>query len=210
MDVDGTRARGARRRPTWLVAGAGVAFAILVLAISLAVILRGEGERAPRAVEVPAEPPAPLPPVAVTPEPVGPTPPPAARDPVEVREAHAREAASPMVTRLVPSRGRAMLTRAIETQAPQILECFQPRSAQPAPARPASRRSVVSPDSPGILRLQLEPQVGEIWILDVTVEERGTATDAELACAARALKGRVIEMPGSSPGEPVSMLYPLP
>jgi hypothetical protein len=73
-----------------------------------------------------------------------------------------------------------------------------------------SRRSLVGPDSPGVIRLTLEPSNGEVFVNDAVVEQQGTGTAAQLACATRALKGLALEVPGTVPGEPVSMLYPLP
>jgi hypothetical protein len=68
----------------------------------------------------------------------------------------------------------------------------------------------VSPDSPGVLLLVLEPQADAIRIVDASVQQRGTGTEAELACAVRALKGLALELPGTTPDERVSMPYPLP
>ncbi len=61
-----------------------------------------------------------------------------------------------------------------------------------------------------VVRLDLEPREGEVRIVDAAVEERGTGSAEELACAVRALKGLALEMPGTTPDARVSMLYPLP
>jgi hypothetical protein len=133
-----------------------------------------------------------------------------AKDPAVVREAHARAAAAPNISRMVPSRGRFMITRAIQLQGTELAKCFPGRDLA-APARPAvSRRSLVSPDSPGVIKLELEPSHGEIFVNDATVEQRGTGTAEQLACACRALKGLALEVAGTTPGDRVSMLYPIP
>jgi hypothetical protein len=191
---------------TFLVAGAGALLAAGAIGLALhqrpaaaarvAIVLAAPATAAPAPAAVPA------------PEPSPPAPP-APADAAAVREARARAAAAPTITRLVPSRGRFLVTRAIELQAP-LAACFAPRAGAAVPVRPASRRSLVAAGSRGVLRLELEPQLGEIWILDATVEARGTGTDAELACARRALKGLALEVPASTPGERVAMLYPLP
>jgi hypothetical protein len=115
-----------------------------------------------------------------------------------------------MVARLVPSRGRFLITRAIEQQAPQVFGCFGRAPGVSSAALGVGARGVVGPDSPGVLRLELEPRDGEIRIVGAAVEARGTGSEAELACALRALAGVALEMPGTTPDERVSMLYPLP
>jgi len=170
-----------------------------------------------------------------------PAPPPAAppaplpREEIVVRRAraqeqHAKEAKAPAVTRLMPSRARALITRAIEDQAPQLSECFEQRApatglgadarAEPHATRGEARlarlgamsrrRGAVAADDVVILRLDIEPQQGELWIYDAAVERRGSASDAQLACARRVLRGLAIEMPGTTPGPHVAMSYPVP
>jgi hypothetical protein len=187
-----------------LLAAGAVGLALLGRAPGPARAGNGEAGPAPLAASVPAEAPAAAPPEAAQ------VPNAAPADPAAVREARARAAAAPTITRLVPSRGRFLVTRAIELQASQLAACFPPRAGAATPVRAASRRSLVAAASRGVLRLELEPQLGEIWILDATVEAQGTGTEAELACARRALTGLALNVPASTPGERVAMLYPLP
>jgi hypothetical protein len=122
-----------------------------------------------------------------------------------------QRSAAPAITRLMPSRARTMINFAIQQQAPKLASCFK-RNASLGAARqvPASRRSMIGANTLGVLRLELEPQQGELWIVDAAVEQGGKATNAELACAQRALRGAVLEMPGTTPGPRVAMEYPIP
>jgi hypothetical protein len=151
---------------------------------------------------------APAPSASAVPTTAATRPPPAKRPPSPEQ---IQRSSAPALTRLMPSRARAMVSLAIQEQAPKLASCFK-RRAPRAHTRPStvSRRSMIGADTPGVLRLELEPQQGELWILDATVEQGGTATDAQLACARRALRGLALEMPGTTPGPRVAMTYPLP
>lgn len=180
-----------------LVAGGGIS--------AVALLTRDRASPPARAEVAAASPAVPLPEAVPAPAPAPPPP----RDPPAVREARARRAAAPMLTRLVPSRGRFVITRAIEQQATELSRCLG-RDRTQAAAVAASRRGMVAPESAGVLLLELEPRRDEIRIVDVAVQEQGGGADAELACARRVLKGFALELPGTTPAARVSMAYPLP
>jgi hypothetical protein len=219
------------RSPAFLTACAGVAllgigsFAVVAIVTGPSV----QGVPPPDlSVATAAPPPPAAPPVVAPPAPLPPEEK-AARQ-AKAQAQRAEEAKAPAVTRLMPSRARALITRAIENQAPQLFDCFEQRtSAQgrrgdapdPRPSRgearalarigaTSRRHGAVSMDQVVILRLDLEPQHGELWIYDAAVEHRGGATDAQIACARRALKGLAVEMPGTTPGPHVAMPFPIP
>jgi hypothetical protein len=120
-------------------------------------------------------------------------------------------AASPALTRLMPSRARSLITAAIEMQVPSMAACFRKDGGSPIRRTAMNRRALWSGmGGRGVLRLTLEPRAGELLIHDAAVEQRGSASGAELACAQRALRGMALDLPDAAPGAQVSMLYPIP
>ncbi|MBK9516134.1 MAG: hypothetical protein IPO09_02050 [Anaeromyxobacter sp.] len=67
------------------------------------------------------------------------------------------------------------------------------------------------PDEGGAtsLVLQLETRSGEVLVVDAPVETRGSAGDGTLACAQRLLRGKVLQVPGATPGERHRVRYSL-
>jgi hypothetical protein len=60
-----------------------------------------------------------------------------------------------------------------------------------------------------VLVLQVETMNGAIRIVDAPVEARGDASDGLLACAQSKLRGKVVEAPGTRPGERFRVLHML-
>jgi hypothetical protein len=193
------------RSPSFLASAAGVVLLAAGSAALVALLTRDLVTPAPAPAAAARPAPLPVDPFAA---PIPAAAPPVPQDPAIVRAVRARQAAAPAVTRMAPSRGRFLVTRAIEQQVPGLVACL-PGRAPGAAALVASRRGLPAADTAGVLLLELEPGDGELRIVDATVGERGAASDAELACAARALKGRALAMPGNTAGPRVTMPFPL-
>ena len=93
------------------------------------------------------------------------------------------------------SRARVLVTSAIADQTPTLASCF-------AGGPPVD-------GDVGVLSLELEPVQDGMRIVDAPVERRGSASEAEIACAQVALRGTTVRVPGATPGPRVAMPYPL-
>lgn len=171
-----------------------------------------------------ARPPAPPVAAAVVPEPalappvapvapVAPTPPTRAREPKPL-PAWADPAAQPtpreraLAARLMPAKTKFLIGRAIARARPELRSCFPDAPRIPVRHLAASRRAL-GQGALGTLVLRLQPDTGRFLVVDAAVARKGTASDEELGCAVGAVRGLSLPFPGTEPGVPATMMYPI-
>lgn len=196
-----------RRR--FLLLAAGV---VLFGAASIAVILlvgggAGSSDASPP-LSRPETAPLPLPPpgaVVVEPRPIPPPEP--APPPLPPPPAGSWDA-----VRVAPQRGTVAAAITQELQ-PAVGECFD-EDVQARWGPQGGRHTTVdygAMDDLGepVVLLQIETFADGIQIVDAPVETRGRASDGLLACAQAALRGKQVEVPGTSPGQRYRMRWPI-
>ncbi|HQR30672.1 MAG TPA: hypothetical protein PLL32_09685 [Anaeromyxobacteraceae bacterium] len=95
---------------------------------------------------------------------------------------------------------------------PEIEACFDETTQARFGRQAVSRTQDYAPmDDTGttILLLHLETQHEGVRIVDAPVEVQGSASDGLIACAQQVLRGRVLQVPGATPGAKHRLVYPL-
>lgn len=141
----------------------------------------------------------PVPPVVT-----GPPPPPPPRDSWEAVPITARAKSLGRMGGLVAAR--------LNELRDELTTCFTYEAQAQRGSGPVSTvRDAAPMDDTGsiVLVLQLEGQQGGLRIVDAPVETRGPAGDELLACAQSVLRGKVLEVPGATPGAKYRLLHTL-